>query len=272
MYDGNSFTSSSYALSADTSCFTDINFNDKMSSIKVTKGSSGTSQVTYLSPANNATDLAVPVTLSWGTVSNATSYVFYLAPTTDSLVSYQNSNATSFSFTGAEKGKTYYWRVDAVSSKGTTKGAVWKFSTKADATTIPPSRSGPIDGRVVIPAKVNAAPTCTLAASATSVKKGAVVTLTWTSKNATSASNATAVNGSVSVTVNEDTKYTKNVYNAVGSASCAVSVDVTSDSDGKGKTQLVMVPQQNYMRSLLNEMQLGAVVIAETLGIINSQY
>jgi hypothetical protein len=275
MYDGGSLSGTSYPLSSDTSCFTNINFNDKMSSIKVTKASSGSSQVTYIAPANNATDLAVPVTLSWNAVTNATSYVFYLAPTADSLVSYQNSKATSFSFTGAEKGKTYYWRVDAVSSIGTTKGAVWKFSTKAGTITPPPSKPGPIDGRVVVPAKINAAPTCTLTASATSVKKNASVVLTWTSQNATSASTATGgtnaiVNGSVTVTVTEDTKYVKTVYNSIGQGTCSVSIDVTSDSDGRGSNKTVVNPFRT-LSQFFSDMQAGAAVVAEAYMSLTAQ-
>jgi len=96
-------------------------------------GSSGIlpAQVVSPNPANGATDVSTNTGLSWASASGATSYNVYAddfnPPTT--LV----ENTTNTSLPGPKDGlapmTTYYWRVDAKNSAGTTTGIVWNFTT-----------------------------------------------------------------------------------------------------------------------------------------------
>ncbi len=119
---------------------------------------------------------------------------------------------------------------------------------------------------MVITAEV---PTCTLTASATRVAKGTAVTLTWASTNATHASTATGisnnkVNGSVTVTPTEDSTYVKHVWGPGGEVRCNVAIDVIEDTNTTNARILTRNPLAPIL-NLLSQMQLGAVVVAETL-------
>jgi hypothetical protein len=124
---------------------------------------------------------------------------------------------------------------------------------------------------MVITAEV---PTCSLSASVTQVKKGSSVTLSWTSTNATHASTASGtsnnkVNGSITVTPTEDSTYVKHVWGPGGEATCKIQINVVEDTNTTNAKILVWNPFSS-MSEVLGQMQLGAVVVAETLGIINS--
>jgi hypothetical protein len=119
------------------------------------------------------------------------------------------------------------------------------------------------------------APTCTLTANRTSLDAhGGSVILTWTSRNATSASTKDGgvndkVNGSITLDVRETTQFIKRVYGPGGSGGCSVTVEVGGVRSATTKVVWNPLPGLNQ---LLGEMQLGAVVVAETLGIVEPSW
>ncbi|MHC4660657.1 MAG: fibronectin type III domain-containing protein [Planctomycetota bacterium] len=83
-------------------------------------------------PADTATDIPLVQQLSWGTVSDATTYNVYFGTVDPPVTSVSNTTDTSYNPAGLNEGTTYYWRVDTVNEFGTTTGDDWSF------TTIPP--------------------------------------------------------------------------------------------------------------------------------------
>lgn len=115
-------------------------------------------------------------------------------------------------------------------------------------------------------------PVCVLKADKKVVEAGASVVLTWESKNATYAGSATGEHmppqGSITVTPTESTTYMKKVYGPQGEGSCVTSVEVQGSQTNT--TKVVVEKPRSPLMGLLTQMQLGAVVVAETLGVINS--
>ncbi len=96
-------------------------------------------QVTYTSPANNATDVSIDEDLLWSAATGATSYDVYLGTNQTAVT---NATPGSTEFQGSQTATTfdpgtlafstdYYWRVDSVNTYGSTAGPVWKFTTEA---------------------------------------------------------------------------------------------------------------------------------------------
>jgi hypothetical protein len=82
------------------------------------------------SPADGATKLLNPVTLSWTAGTDATSHDVYFGTSSGSLTFQGNQTGTTFD-PGSLAGKTnYYWRIDEVNAQGTTTGTEWTFKTK----------------------------------------------------------------------------------------------------------------------------------------------
>lgn len=87
----------------------------------------------YLTPENNSEKLAPEsIKLTWEGADLAESFNVYFGTHTDSLelIAYQISEK-SFNLPELEENASYYWRVDAVNSKGITAGSVWNLSTRA---------------------------------------------------------------------------------------------------------------------------------------------
>lgn len=121
------------------------------------------------------------------------------------------------------------------------------------------------EGAVVAP--TTPAPTCTLKANDTTVKKGASVTLTWSSKNATNSSTAGGDKtgkpaGSVVVKPTQDTIYTKHVYGKGGEGTCQVKINVSEDRGSDAAQKVVWNPFTSLSHTL-SLMQVGAVVLSE---------
>ncbi len=88
------------------------------------------------SPADDATGVAVDVTLSWTAGTGATSHDVYFGASpilgAESFVGNQDEN--TFTPPALVPSATYYWRIDEVNAVGATTGAVWSFTTGATCT------------------------------------------------------------------------------------------------------------------------------------------
>ena len=96
-------------------------------------------------PEDTAIGVLINCTLSWVNGGGATSYNVYFG--TDSALTASGDskgNQTSLSYTPAtlSYATTYYWRIDAVNSGGTTIGYSWSFTTQ----TAPPINPSPANG------------------------------------------------------------------------------------------------------------------------------
>ena len=100
------------------------------------------SQATNPSPSNGATNLAVTSQLCWNNGGGATSYDVYFGidATPDSTEFAGTQLGTCYDPPGSlAYSTTYYWRIDAKNSGGTTTGTVWSFTTGSQPVS-PPSQ------------------------------------------------------------------------------------------------------------------------------------
>ncbi|MBK6339588.1 MAG: hypothetical protein IPF63_08330 [Bacteroidetes bacterium] len=92
--------------------------------------------VTTPSPANSATNVSINADLSWTNGGGATSYDVYFGTTSPGT--FQGNQATTTFDPGTmANSTTYYWRIDAINSCGTTTGTVWNFTTESTACVAP---------------------------------------------------------------------------------------------------------------------------------------
>ncbi|MGQ9604224.1 MAG: S8 family serine peptidase [bacterium] len=98
---------------------------------------------TLVSPANGATNVSIPVTLTWNASSGATSYNVQVSTNSSftSLVYNQTGiTSTSTTVSNLSEGTLYYWRVSATNSAGTSAwSSVWSFTTASGTGTPPPA-------------------------------------------------------------------------------------------------------------------------------------
>lgn len=87
---------------------------------------SGAVPVTNPIPANNAQNQDLTVTLSWS--GNSQDYLLYFGDNQNSPF-LTSTSSTSYTVSGLEYGKTYYWRVDTEGTCGNSTGQLWSFST-----------------------------------------------------------------------------------------------------------------------------------------------
>jgi hypothetical protein len=93
-----------------------------------------------ISPANGATGVATNPTLSWNASTGATSYGLQVSTSssfTTTVVNQTGITSTSYPVSGLANSTTYYWRVNATNSGGTSawSSPVWSFTTVV----VPPS-------------------------------------------------------------------------------------------------------------------------------------
>jgi hypothetical protein len=83
------------------------------------------------SPTDGAAGYSIYSILSWYNGGGATSYDVYFGtdPTPDSSEYKGNQTGLTYNPGTLEPGTTYYWRIDAKNSSGTTTGNVWSFTT-----------------------------------------------------------------------------------------------------------------------------------------------
>lgn len=81
-----------------------------------------------LSPADNAVEQPLDITLDWENSSNAVSYEVYFGNSTPPpyLIDVSQSHYTPLTL---DPGTTYYWQVVATNGYGDTPSAIWSFST-----------------------------------------------------------------------------------------------------------------------------------------------
>ena len=96
-------------------------------------------KATNPSPANSSTDISISPNLSWSDGGGATSYKVYFGTdsTPDSGEDKGYKTVTTFNPGTLQYSQTYYWRIDARNSIGTTTGDLWSFTTLPD--TFPPA-------------------------------------------------------------------------------------------------------------------------------------
>lgn len=105
---------------------------------------------TLSSPANGATGVSTSPTLVWNASSGAASYGVQVA--TDSgfsslVVDRSGLTTTSTNVTGLTANVTYYWRVNATNSAGTSDwSAIWSFTTSAGSPPAAPTLIAPANG------------------------------------------------------------------------------------------------------------------------------
>lgn len=94
---------------------------------------------TLLTPLNGATNISIPATLSWNPSSDAASYALQVSTSsnfTSFLYNQSGLIGTSQQLTGLNNQTTYYWRVSATNSYGTSGwSSVWNFTTASGGTT-----------------------------------------------------------------------------------------------------------------------------------------
>jgi hypothetical protein len=83
-----------------------------------------------LSSPGNGTTLPTPITLNWGSVSEATGYTVQISTSQGfgTPVVNRTVTATAYSITASlTKGKTYYWHVQAKGDNPSAWSEVWSF-------------------------------------------------------------------------------------------------------------------------------------------------
>lgn len=102
---------------------------------------------TLVSPANGSAGISSNPTLSWISSSGASSYRLQVFNDTTIQVDTAGLISPSVSLSGLFQGTTYYWRVDASDSAGTSPwSSLWQFTTvNAASVPGPPTLSSPAD-------------------------------------------------------------------------------------------------------------------------------
>jgi subtilisin family serine protease len=104
------------------------------------------------SPANGATSVLIPPTLTWAASTGATSYQLQVSTSSTFGSTVYNTSgltATSVSVTGLSASTTYYWRVNASNAAGTSDwSSVYSFTTAASSGSAPaaPTLVSPANG------------------------------------------------------------------------------------------------------------------------------
>ena len=109
------------------------------------------SKATNPSPSNGASSVSINTNLSWSNGGGATSYRVYFGTdsTPDSGEDKGEQSGTTYDPGTLNYSTTYYWRIDAKNSYGTTTGNVWYFTTGSAPPTPPPPPDG--DGGGCLP-------------------------------------------------------------------------------------------------------------------------
>ena len=88
-------------------------------------------------PANNATGVATAPALSWAAGAPGTTYNVAFGTTNPPPAAANGLSTSSYSPGTLAASTTYFWRVTAVSSGGSTAGPIWTFATGASGGGLP---------------------------------------------------------------------------------------------------------------------------------------
>ncbi len=104
-------------------------------------------------PANGASGITAPVSLTWNSAIGATSYDVYFGTTSTPPLVQADTTSTNYSATTAA-GTTYFWKIAAKNTTGTTNSAVFSFTT---AVAVPgaPSLSSPANAATGVASPVS---------------------------------------------------------------------------------------------------------------------
>ncbi|NUN10837.1 MAG: carboxypeptidase regulatory-like domain-containing protein, partial [Ignavibacteriaceae bacterium] len=224
-------------------------------------GGTAPSAPTLSSPSNGATGVGIPPTLSWNSSTGAASYTLQVS-TSNSFSSYVYNQSgltgTSQQVSGLSNSTTYYWRVSATNSYGTSAySSVRSFTTAAGGTApSAPTLSSPSNGAtgVGIPPTLSwnastGAVSYTLQVSTSNSFSSYVYNqngLTGTSQQVSGLSNSTTYYWRVSST------------NSYGTSSYSSVWSFTTASGGGGGSSCVGVPTVTYEGKTYNTVQIGA--------------
>jgi pimeloyl-ACP methyl ester carboxylesterase len=104
---------------------------------------------TLSSPSNGASNVSTSPTLSWGSVSGATSYGVQISASSSFasfVVDQSGLTSTSYTASGLSNGTTYYWRVNAANAGGTSAWSSARSFSTVVATPLSPTLSSPSNG------------------------------------------------------------------------------------------------------------------------------
>ena len=108
-------------------------------------------------PNNGASGVSISTNLSWSDGGGATSYRVYFGTdsTPDSGEYKKEQTSTTYDPGTLSYSMTYYWRIDAKNSDGTTTGDVWSFTTELEPGTVAWPSSSRDFGTVVVGSSQN---------------------------------------------------------------------------------------------------------------------
>src|SRR4029453_8799829 len=85
-------------------------------------------------PVSGATGVSVSPTLSWAASTNATEYAVAFGTTNKPAIVSSSQTATTYQPAALTANKKYYWQIVATGPGGSTKSAIWSFTTLAAPT------------------------------------------------------------------------------------------------------------------------------------------
>jgi len=109
---------------------------------------------TLSSPTNGSTGVSTSPVLSWSASTGAASYTVQVSidPNFASFVTNTTSTSNSFNASGLSGNTTYYWRINAQNTAGSSAWSqVWTFITANNVNLNPPTLSSPVNSSVNIP-------------------------------------------------------------------------------------------------------------------------
>jgi len=103
-----------------------VNLGENKEVLNVNLAPSGATPASNPTPTDKAPNQDLSVTLSWS--GNSSSYSLYFGDSQNPQF-LTTTSSTSYTVSGLEYGKTYYWRVDTEGGCGNSTGQLWSFST-----------------------------------------------------------------------------------------------------------------------------------------------
>ncbi len=97
--------------------------------VNTTVGESLPSAPTLLSPANALSGVSTTVDLAWAAAAGANSYAVYFGTSNPPPLLVQSTALLTYSPGTLTTGSTYYWKIAAVNSFGSTSSPLWAFTT-----------------------------------------------------------------------------------------------------------------------------------------------